>query len=513
MKSIQIGTKPLPHNIDAEQAVLGSLITDGGLFQKINPLLTPEDFYEDRHKLIFRSMVQLQSQNNPIDILSVFEQLKKNESGKSTKIKTAYLPYLTEMVPTTANILYYCKLVIESSQQRKIYKELIGIADKIIDGKLTSAEASINLQGLDFATTYTELKPVSARDLGEDTVVEPLWGDLFFPACITQINSEPGVGKTTFVLNVAINGCKGVDLLGVPFSKNLKILYTDIETPKWRRNQKVRMISGDDIPESLYFLYNLDLENDFGNFLSLCKRENYDLIIFDTQSRVFNMEQENDNSEANKKIGLVNKIIGETGAGVVLVHHTSKSERKGVFSGRGASAISGSADIVVNLESLDDEIIKVSIAKNRVSGDYQNFYIKKIGEDLFEPYQPADDKSTGLEKFRAQKYILSLSTERDWETSELQELGQKEGFSESTITRAIRNLKETVKIEKIKQGVYRIIGFSQKVNKSDYMPDGSDFLTESGSAYDISNNHSEICDCYICCPDSHDNMDFDTKNF
>jgi len=439
--------------------------------------------------------------------------LKKNDSDKSIKIEAGYLPYLTEMTPSTANIEYYARLVKETSGRRKLSNDFVGIAGDIIDGKLTTEEAYLMLRELDTVTADTELKPVSARELGEDTVVEPLWGDLFFPACITQINSEPGAGKTTFMLNVAINGCKGVDFLGVPFPKNLKILYVDVETPKWRRNQKVRMISGDDIPKDLYFLYNLDLDNSFGDFLSLCKRENYDLIIFDTQSRVFSMEQENDNSEANKKIGLVNKIISETGAGVVLVHHTSKSERPGVYRGRGASAISGSVDIVVNLESLDDEIIKVATAKNRVSSDYQNFYIRKLGEDLFEPYQPPDEKSTGLEKFRVQKFILSLSTERSWKTSELQEIGKNEGFSESTTTRAIRNLREAGKIEKIKQGEYRIIGFSQIVKKSDPITDGSDFLTESGSADDLSNNHSEICDCYLCCPGSDSNIDFELKNF
>jgi len=509
----KIGSKPLPQEIEAEKALLGSLIREGDLYEKIENIITPEDFYKEDHKIIFTCMLKLRKQNNPIDILSVFQELKENEKVYSENIEPLYLTHLTEMVPTTANIEYYAKLVQKTSNQRKIYKDLVGIVGNLEDGKLTSEEVYLKLHELNIVTAHTELKPVSARDLVEEPVVEPLWGDLFFPACITQINSEPGVGKTTFVLNVAINGCKGVDFLDVPFSKNLKILYVDIETPKWRSNQKVTMISGGDKPKELYFLYNLDLENAFVDFLSLCKGENYDLIIFDTQSRVFNMEQENDNSEANKKIGLVNKIINETGTGIVLVHHTSKSERKGVYSGRGASAISGSADIVVNLESLDEEIIKVATAKNRVSGDYQNFYIKKLGEDLFEPYQPPDEQSTGLEKFRIQKIILSLSKERTWKTSELQELGRNEGFSESTITRAIRNLKETGKLEKIKQGEYRIIGFSQKVKKSDYIPDRSDYLTKSGSTDDLSNNHSEICDCNKCCPDGHDDMDFDTKNF
>jgi len=504
---------PLPNNDDAEIACLGSVMIDGNVIGYLQDLLNPEDCYTTKHKRIFKTMLEMCNKEIAIDIVTLSIELKAK--GLYEEIGGfGYLSHLIDLTPTSANYEYYVKTVKEFSNKRKLSEKLTRILSDINNNKIDYAGAAAQVEEIDIGYSgKSNLVPISAKDLGEYTVVEPLWGDLFFPACITQINSEPGVGKTTFALNVAINGCKGVDFLDVPFFKILKILYVDIETPKWRRNQKVRMISGDDIPESLYFLYNLDLENDFGDFLSLCKRENYDLIIFDTQSRVFSMEQENDNSEANKKIGLVNKIISEAGAGVVLVHHTSKSERKGVYSGRGASAISGSADIVVNLESLDDEIIKITTAKNRVIGDYQNFYIKKLGEDLFEPYQPPDEKSTGLEKFRAHKFILSLSNERNWKTSELQELGQKEGFSESTITRAIRNLKETGKLEKIKQGEHRIIGFSQKVNKSDPMPDGTDFLTESSGTDHLSNIHSEICDCDKCCPDIHDNMDFDTKNF
>jgi len=90
-----------------------------------------------------------------------------------------------------------------------------------------------------------------------------------------------------------------------------------------------------------------------------------------------------DNADANRMMDMLRRLARETGSAALLVHHCSKSDKKGVYSGRGASAIGGAVDVVVNMEALDPESIKLKVDKNRISGDYMTLFIRKTGERAF----------------------------------------------------------------------------------------------------------------------------------
>jgi len=263
----------------------------------------------------------------------------------------------------------------------------------------------------------------------------------------------------------------GNKFLNIAFPKQLKILYVDVETPHWKRNVKLHTISeaGEPLPENLYFLNTLELKSDFFSLLNLCNKEKYDVVILDTQSRILNLEQENDNSQANRMMCLLRRLSNDTGCSIVLIHHTSKSkDKKGVYGGRGASAIGAAVDVVVNMEMLEEEdAIQLKVDKNRVLGDYQTLFIKKIGEDRFEPFTPSDESYSGFEKFNAKDLILNLASQKAiWTTSELYSEGDKEYISQSTMKRARDNLTQTGKLRKLKHGEYEIVAKVQKVKSS-----------------------------------------------
>jgi len=91
-----------------------------------------------------------------------------------------------------------------------------------------------------------------------------------------------------------------------------------------------------------------------------------------------------DNADANRMMDMLRRLARETGSAALLVHHCSKSDKKGgIYSGRGASAIGGAVDVVVNMEALDPESIKLKVDKNRISGDYMTLFIRKTGERTF----------------------------------------------------------------------------------------------------------------------------------
>ena len=465
-------------NEDAERAVLGAVLIDGNVIESIGCILKPEDFDVTKHQKLFRTMCEMNGKGTPIDLVTLSNSLKENALFEEVGGYN-YLTYITELTPVSVNCGHYAKIVKEYSNKRKLAEQLTVIGNDIRQGGLDYETACSRLLDFELGENHnSKIKPIPAKQLEGAEPLSPLWGEIIYPECITQVNSEPGVGKSTFFYNLSCFGSMGNDFLGVEFSKRLKIAYVDIETPTWKRKIKLETISDSELPENLYFFDYLDLKSDFAQFFTICKKEKYDLVILDTQSRILNLEQENDNSEANKLMGLLRRLSRETACAIVLIHHTTKSEKKGVYSGRGASAIGGAVDVVVNMELLEQDVIKLKVDKNRLSGDYQTLFIRKIGEDKFEPFIPPNESSSGFERFEVQEFILALADKKTvWATAEMQSSGQEEGFSDSTIKRGISNLSQTGKLKKIRRGVYEIISLGQRVKSSDPRVEPNDPMT------------------------------------
>ncbi len=454
---------PRDTNEQFENAVLGSILIEPKIMDEVSVALRPDDFYKSTNKKLFEVLEDMHKNSAPIDLMTVFEYAKQKKADKNIG-GPQRLIYLTETTPVSANFAYYVKKVKDASERRSFVDTCSCISKELEQGKISVPEAWGLIAEMESSVTMRSgLKFTAASDITLNTEsVQSLWGEVIYPQCITQINSEPGVGKTTFVYNLCIDGVKGSRFLDIPFSKSIKVLYIDVETPGWKRGVKLNSISPDEVPAGLYFLDSLDMHTQFSELLCLCKNMGFDLIVFDTQSRIFNLESENDNAEANRMMHLVRRLVSEAGAAVILVHHCSKTDKKGVYSGRGASAIGGAVDVVVNLESLDGQSLKLKVDKNRISGDYMTLFIKKSGDDRFEPYIPPTESVSGFEKFKVQEQILSLSDRKpQWTTVEIQSECQLKGFTESTIKRAISSLTLSGKITKTRRGEYEITGTVQ----------------------------------------------------
>ena len=484
--SSPLDNKPFPHDVDTEKALLGAVIIEGKIIKKLIDILDIDDFYTTKHQKIYSAMREMHKNDKGIDILTLGNYFMS--TGCYDDIGGGfYLAHLKESNPTTILWEDYADHINELSVKRKLVDKFRRLTSKLLDNKIDSKSVVMQLQDLNYITkNNSKLVPISAKDLNEDyEPVQTLWGEIIYPSSITQINSEPGVGKTTFFYNLCLNGVTGNNFLDIAFTKKLKVLYIDVETPHWKRALKLRTISVDSLPKNLYFLNTLELQTDFPYLLNLCKREKYDLVVFDTQSRIFSLTQENDNSEANRLMGLLRRLANDTGCSIVLIHHTSKSDTPGAYRGRGASAVGAAVDVVVNMEMLEEDVIKLKVDKNRIMGDYQTLFIRKIGEDQFEPFTPSNESLSGFEKFKAQDLILSLASQKSiWTTSELYSEGEKQGFSESAMKRAKDNLTQTGKMRKVKHGVYEIVSKGQKVKSSDPIGGNNELLNFSRKTFE-----------------------------
>lgn len=122
----QINKLP-PQNLEAEKSVLGSILIDKESIEKVVDILRPDDFYSRQHQLVYGAMVSLLEKNEPIDILTVSNKLEEAKQLENAG-GAAYLTSLLSVVPTSAHILNYGKIV----QRKKILRDLIDSAHKIV---------------------------------------------------------------------------------------------------------------------------------------------------------------------------------------------------------------------------------------------------------------------------------------------------------------------------------------------------------------------------------------------
>ena len=221
--------KQMPVSIEAEQALLGSIIVNPDSFDKIGGMISAEDFYLDEHKHIFTAFLKMYSQSKTIDVVTLVnalvEQGDRDEAGG-----IQYITLIAESVPSVANIKDYAKIVKDKSTLRR----LIGICEEINNDAYTesdvrtivdSAEQRIfdishNNDTKEFRhirdvlqNVYKDIEQlsetkgaVSGAKTGfsglDRMLIQMGKGDLVI------VGARPGMGKTSFALNIATNVAK-----------------------------------------------------------------------------------------------------------------------------------------------------------------------------------------------------------------------------------------------------------------------------------------------------------------
>ncbi len=219
-----IGRIP-PHNLEAEQAVLGCMLLDMDIIPTVTELIRSEDFYRDDHKEICEAILDLTEKAGPVDIITVSEQLKLR--GTLDQIGGLdYLAGISTAVPTTANARHYAKIVEEKSLLRKLIKAAADISGMSYDASeeaafvLDRAEKSIfdilqkrNTQGFThikdvLLETFNRLEELY-NSKGHITGIPTGFTDLDYKTAGLQnsdlilIAARPGMGKTAMALNIA----------------------------------------------------------------------------------------------------------------------------------------------------------------------------------------------------------------------------------------------------------------------------------------------------------------------
>ena len=216
-----------PHDIDAEQAVLGSMLTDKDAVAEAIETLKEEDFYRDDNKAIFEAVLNLYSKSEPVDIITLKDELES--MGKFEQVGGfEYLANLPDKVPTTANVQKYIKIVEEKSLLRNLIKTANEIIDlgysstEDVEDIMDNAERKIfDIMQRKSQKGYTPIKDVLVESF---TKLEELYNrkqhitgvptgfvELDYKTAglhgseLILVAARPAMGKTAFALNIAAN--------------------------------------------------------------------------------------------------------------------------------------------------------------------------------------------------------------------------------------------------------------------------------------------------------------------
>ncbi len=219
-------TRVLPHNLEAEQSVLGCILIDNELQSELITDLSDGDFYVEAHKDIFKSMCDIYNQSKPIDLVTLSDRL--DSEGKLDIVGgISYLTDLASIIPSTANYRSYVEIVKRDGTLRK----LIRSANKILEDSYASADSDASL-------SYAEklVYDISAEhDTSSLTPLSENFGDVlakfeaidkdpnafaglktgfklmdeytngFRPGNLIILAARPSNGKTTLAMNIVEN--------------------------------------------------------------------------------------------------------------------------------------------------------------------------------------------------------------------------------------------------------------------------------------------------------------------
>lgn len=222
--------RQLPQSLEAEQAVIGSMLIDPACIAEVIELLRPEDFYAEEHQRIFETIYSMFNTALKIDPVTVLDRLKAqgyyDEAGGR-----AYLMQLMEVTPTSANVKEYASIVRDKSMLRAIANAGAEIQNLAFSGGGSAAEvAELAEQKIYSVRQGREIKGLSPlksvimdlyaqldeRSRSDSDIPGLSTGFRDLDVALTGLNksdlilvaARPGMGKTAFALNIALNAAK-----------------------------------------------------------------------------------------------------------------------------------------------------------------------------------------------------------------------------------------------------------------------------------------------------------------
>ncbi len=215
----------LPHSIEAEQSVVGSMIIDREAIVAATEIVSEEDFYSKQYGILFQTMVELNDEGKPVDLVTLQDKLREKDVPPEVS-SLEFVRDLITAVPTSANVKYYASIVAEKATLRKLIRLNEEIANTCYIGKESlevileeTEKKTFELVQKRNAGEFVPIRQVvinamdkieqASKNKGAVTGIPTGFIDLDFrtagmqPSDLILIAARPSMGKTAFVLNIA----------------------------------------------------------------------------------------------------------------------------------------------------------------------------------------------------------------------------------------------------------------------------------------------------------------------
>lgn len=215
----------LPHSLEAEQSVIGSMILDPDAITVASELISADDFYNKQYGVLFSSMVELNDEGKPVDLIVLQNRLKEKDVPPEVS-SLEFIRDIITAVPTSANVRHYAEIVAEKSTLRKLIRLMGEIENdcytmnESLETILEDTEKRVfnliqNRNVSDFVpidkVVMSALKRIEAASKNKEAITGIATGFIDLdtmtsglqPADLVLIAARPSMGKTAFVLNIA----------------------------------------------------------------------------------------------------------------------------------------------------------------------------------------------------------------------------------------------------------------------------------------------------------------------
>ena len=215
----------MPHSAEAEQSVIGAMLMDRDAITIASEILTTEDFYQKQYGILFEAMVELYTENSPVDLVTLQNRLREKDVPPEIS-SLEFAGELITAVPTSVNVKSYAEIVAEKAALRRLIKVNEEIASACYAGKDSVDEIMEDTEKKIFQVlqrkTNDDFVPIkdvvlnaldkieaASRTKGNVTGHATGFIDLDYKTAGFQnsdlilIAARPSMGKTAFVLNIA----------------------------------------------------------------------------------------------------------------------------------------------------------------------------------------------------------------------------------------------------------------------------------------------------------------------
>lgn len=397
--------RPL-YSRDAEEAVLSAMLADGAARNEVVGILKEDDFFDERHRRIFRGVLELPS--GVVDPILLAEHLERASELERVGGRD-YIGYLLDVVPTTANAAHHAGIVRARAKQRTLI-EHYGAAQQLArEGRLTAEEivrhSAAVLRGI-VDNPDARLALYDESDLAALPQPTQLIDGILPANALAVMVGEKGSLKTFLALDIAAHIANGLAWHGRETRRGTVIyawgegrLGIGPRVEAWTRYHRAESSGVLFLPHRL----NLNDPADCDSFVATVERrlgvrEGVALIVIDTLNR-YSIGNENTSEDMSAFVRGCDALREATGATVLTVHHKGHADAD---RGRGSSVLDAAADTVIFV-SRDDDRITVDCKKQKDGPEFET-----LGLEIVQSPPSLALKSSGVAdgELRGQRLVL-----------------------------------------------------------------------------------------------------------